>query len=103
MSDFSPTERQAEGIRALERDVCAHFIVYLIRNVVNEKLYIGFTSQYIDKRWKGHIWDSKRGLSRILCRAIRKYGAENFSISELEYHATLDAAREDWDAAYCCA
>lgn len=60
--------------------------IYLITNLLNNKKYIGKTTQSIEKRWQEHIYDSKRKKCEIrpLYRAIRKYGVENFSIKEIE-------------------
>lgn len=60
--------------------------IYLITNLINNKKYVGKTTQDIEKRWKKHINDSKREKCEIrpLYRAIRKYGKDNFKIEELE-------------------
>ena len=60
--------------------------IYLITNLINNKKYVGKTTQDIEKRWKEHINDSKREKCEIrpLYRAIRKYGKDNFKIEELE-------------------
>lgn len=55
------------------------FIVYQIKNVINGKSYIGFTTQPVEKRWREHQ-DSSRNPKVHFHRAIRKYGAENFSV-----------------------
>ena len=58
-------------------------IIYLIRNLTNEKGYVGQTIQRLLKRWTGHKSEAKRGNDSPICRAIRKHGAENFSIEVL--------------------
>lgn len=60
--------------------------IYLITNLINNKKYVGKTTQDIEKRWKEHIKDSKKERCEIrpLYRAIRKYGKDNFKIEELE-------------------
>lgn len=60
--------------------------IYLITNKINNKKYVGKTTQSIEKRWQEHISDSKREKCEIrpLYRAIRKYGIENFTIKEIE-------------------
>lgn len=62
--------------------------IYKITNKVNEKCYIGQTSDSIEHRWKGHLYDSQRTkrdcYNYPLYRAFRKYGIENFSIEEIE-------------------
>lgn len=60
--------------------------IYLITNKINNKKYVGKTTQSIEKRWQEHISDSKKEKCEIrpLYRAIRKYGIENFTIKEIE-------------------
>lgn len=60
--------------------------IYLITNKINNKKYVGKTTQSIEKRWEEHISDSKKERCEIrpLYRAIRKYGIENFIIKEIE-------------------
>ena len=60
------------------------YSIYLIRCLVNEKLYIGFTHQSGDTRWKEHIFNASSGNnSFILHKAIRKYGSHNFTFEIL--------------------
>lgn len=67
------------------------YIVYLIRNNVNGKLYVGKSSDKID-RWKEHRRIARNGpithgpKYSYLHGAITKYGVENFSFSILESH-----------------
>lgn len=65
------------------------YSVYIITNIVNDKVYIGY-SKNAEKRWKGHI---KLALSRScsackkkhrLHKAIEKHGLENFVFEILE-------------------
>ena len=60
--------------------------VYLITNKINNKKYVGKTELSIKARWKQHIKDSKKEQceTRPLYRAIRKYGAEHFSICKID-------------------
>lgn len=57
--------------------------IYKITNQQNQKCYIG-KSKNIEQRWKEHIYEAKANSSRALCRAIRKYGEQNFSFEILE-------------------
>lgn len=58
-------------------------IIYLIRNLVNSKGYVGQTILTSRKRWSLHKSGARRGEGFPIYRAIRKYGAENFSIKVL--------------------
>lgn len=60
------------------------FDLYMITNKINDKKYIGFTSQGFSKRFLSHVRESKFGGNRLLCRALRKYGEENFEAVLLE-------------------
>ena len=61
--------------------------IYKITNLINNKAYIG-QSINIESRWRHHKADSKNKLSenyeKILYRAFRKYGIENFSFEVIE-------------------
>ena len=60
--------------------------IYIIKNTINNKVYVGQTSRTIEDRWKQHKQAAFRGDNQgiILYNAIRKYGVENFYISQLE-------------------
>lgn len=55
-------------------------LIYLITNLLNNKKYVGQTIQSIDKRWRRHCWKSTSKNSMPICKAISKYGKENFKI-----------------------
>lgn len=57
--------------------------IYKIWNEVNDKLYIGQTSQNPQKRWTCHKSDSQNGTTHLY-KAMRKYGIEKFHISIIE-------------------
>ena len=61
--------------------------IYSITNVINGKRYIG-QSTNIKKRWQKHINDSKNEKASAynypICKALRKYGVDNFDFSILE-------------------
>ena len=61
--------------------------IYKITNDINNKVYIGKTTQGIENRFKMHIKDAfKRNQeSRPLYKAINKYGVEHFHIEAIEY------------------
>jgi len=57
-------------------------IVYVIRNQVNGKVYVGQTTQSLESRWRHHCWTSTLVAAKMpISRAIAKYGKENFTIA----------------------
>lgn len=59
-----------------EPNAAAYGVVYVIANLVNQKMYVGQTTMNPpEKRWHAHC--SARSTS-LISRAIRKYGPENF-------------------------
>lgn len=57
--------------------------IYIIKNTINNKVYIGQTRTSIDQRWKEHIRHASYG-DQIINRAMNKYGVTNFYIEVLE-------------------
>lgn len=57
--------------------------IYIIKNIVNGKIYVGQTITSCRKRWTQHLHDARRGSNYIISKAIRLYGEKNFSIIEL--------------------
>lgn len=57
--------------------------IYKITNQINGKVYIG-QAQDVMKRWEEHKKMSKYNNSKILYKAFKKYGIENFSFEVLE-------------------
>jgi group I intron endonuclease len=55
--------------------------IYIIRNEVNNKAYIGKTTRTITLRFNEHLNAAKNGSQCPIHAAIRKYGQENFSIA----------------------
>lgn len=60
--------------------------IYIIKNVENDKVYIGKTFNTIHCRFKEHIRDSRKNKTenRKLYRAIRKYGEDKFYVELIE-------------------
>ena len=59
-----------------------NYIVYKITNHINNKVYIGQTTESLDKRWKRHCgYQLEDGT--YLHKAMKKYGIENFSIEKI--------------------
>ena len=62
------------------------YYIYMITNKINQKIYIGQTSQAPEQRWKEHQIDARKESlkNRPLYRAINKYGIENFIFEVIE-------------------
>ncbi len=62
--------------------------IYKITNKINGKVYIGQTIKTVNKRFKEHINSSKcksrNSYNYPLCKALRKYGINNFSVEKIE-------------------
>jgi len=66
--------------------------IYLIKSP-SDKIYIGQTIYGYLNRWRDHIYDAldpKKDHCKLLNRAIRKYGKENFFITLLKTCAIED-------------
>ena len=60
--------------------------VYIIKNTINDKVYVGKTETTLKQRFSEHKQDSvrRRNEKRPLYAAMRKYGVENFYIELIE-------------------
>jgi len=60
--------------------------VYQIKNVINNKLYIG-SSNNVTKRWISHksLLENKKHKNKYLINAWHKYGRNSFIFSVIEY------------------
>ena len=52
--------------------------IYIIKNTVNEKVYIGQTLQGSDVRFKQHLKLLKSNENQLIHKAIKKYGKDKF-------------------------
>lgn len=58
--------------------------IYLIRNLIDGRGYVGQTTTSIRQRWLEHLALARKGGGSMpICRAIAKYGAGNFSIQQI--------------------
>ena len=57
--------------------------IYIIRNTVNHKVYIGQTRTSVEQRWAEHLRHAKYG-EQVINRAMKKYGVDKFYIETLE-------------------
>lgn len=58
--------------------------IYIIRNTVNSKVYIGQTKVSIKLRFQNHLSAARCGKDYVIGKAIRKYGEDKFYIELLE-------------------
>lgn len=70
----------------------ASAIVYIARNKINGKCYVGATEKALKERAYGHIYRAKNGKKGIFSSAIRKYGEDAFEWS------VIFACRDFFDA-----
>lgn len=78
-------------------------IIYCVRNIINEKKYVGKTVQSLEDRWKAHVSlaYSERGWNIYFYNAIRKYKPKSFELSILETvsdESLLNDAERKWIA-----
>lgn len=57
--------------------------IYIIRNKINDKVYIGRSTD-IHRRWIQHLRDARNGDKCKIHLAMQKYGIDNFYIEVLE-------------------
>lgn len=62
-------------------------IVYKITNIINNKIYIGQTTNTLEERLHGHILEATKynRLNNKLVKAIKEFGYENFKIEPIEF------------------
>lgn len=88
------------GKSTKKKPICG---IYKITNKINGKCYIGQSTD-IEKRWKTHKsnWIQKTERRKLLYRAFRKYGIENFTFEILQKckKEILDEREEYWIAKY---
>lgn len=69
-------------------------IIYKITNKINNKVYIGLTTQTVETRWKQHIQtafsENHPDSQTIFKKAIRKYGPDNFKIEVIDEANNLE-------------
>ena len=68
-------------------------IIYLIRNKINNKVYIGQTSRLANRRWYEHQFALKlnKHTNELLQRSVNKYGIDNFE------YIVIDNAKDKSD------
>ena len=64
--------------------------IYKITCKTNGKIYIGKTKNTFKTRWSGHKANAKYEKNdSVFCRAIRKYGEDNFTVEKIDEATTL--------------
>lgn len=58
-------------------------VIYLIRNKINGKKYIGIDRTNYQIRWKDHIRHSKKNAIQLIDKKISEYGLNNFEYKEI--------------------
>jgi len=73
-------------------------LVYCIKNIINNKEYIGLTKRPLEQRWKQHIRESNREngweWNTPLGNAIKKYGKDSFQVFVLEHCNSIDEMKQ---------
>jgi len=55
--------------------------IYILRNKINEKCYVGQTQQSVRERFNHHLYTCRHRNNMPISRAINKYGRDNFEMS----------------------
>jgi group I intron endonuclease len=78
-------------------------IVYVAKNIVNGKKYIGYTTKTLDERIKSHLSKSKYSTNKhyfyLFKNAIRKYGINSFEWDILVNCSSIDEC-SNWEKFY---
>ncbi len=67
------------------------------------KRYVGYSRDGMAKRWREHCEESRAGSDRLVCRAIRKYGADSFKhelLAVTDTEAGAHASKRYWIVAW---
>ena len=76
--------------------------IYMIKNLINNKVYIGSTERSFKVRWKKHVrmLDSNKHHNKHLQNSWNKYLKENFEFSILEITNSNVFSREEYFIAF---
>lgn len=66
------------------------FEVYCITNNITGKKYIGITNQGVLVRFSKHCAEANGGSNRCLCKSIRKYGKDAFTVKCIDEANSFD-------------
>lgn len=71
------------------------YTVYQIKNLVNQKVYIGITTRDPESRWCEHLQlYCNHNKNFILYKSMRKHGIENFQFSIIEQTDNIETLKE---------
>lgn len=70
------------------------YLVYKISNTVNERLYVGLTTNGLEKRWREHRCAANINVDKPLYRAMRLHGIDKFKIDLLYEAPSIEDMRE---------
>lgn len=71
------------------------YTVYQIKNIVNQKVYIGITTRDPESRWCEHLQlYCNHNKNFILYKSMRKHGPENFEFCILEQTDNIETLKE---------
>lgn len=68
--------------------------VYKITNTVNDRVYVGLTAGPLRVRWIQHLSAANTDVDKPLYRAMRKHGADKFSIHLIYTATSLEDMRQ---------
>jgi len=71
------------------------FILYLVSNKTNGKLYIGWTGDIAEQRWNEHCSSAKYGSKYYFHNAIRKYTRDGFDWNVMKSFTSDNEAKEE--------
>ncbi len=77
--------------------------IYKITHQESDRVYIGQTKNTVVKRWKEHVREAQRGCNYHIHSALRKYGADAFSVKTMGSFTSweaIDLAEKFWIAYY---
>lgn len=67
------------------------FRIYVIKNTVNNKVYVGFTGRSLLARFNSHLSCARNAAKSRFHHAINKHGEQNFNINLLEDNIETDS------------
>lgn len=70
------------------------YSIYCIKNTVNDKVYVGYTSKSIRARFASHLKNARSKVNRRLYDSMNHHGYDKFVIFELDETHYHDKARE---------